>query len=539
MSCTQNIISSARTQENLNPAQEFVQSLIDTYNPATVLPVIGDDGLYHFLYLTYHKESYNFYVGKHTTKNLGDGYIGSGKHFQRALKKHGSQSFSHARLLFISTEDEAYKKEAELVNEELIKKYREELKVCYNLQTGGKGGSVYRSQETRDKIGQAKKEAWDEKRMKNLEGMDVDVPSNEVLNRLNERWSFEQGVKLYHPDTFHTKVITFKLDSGKKNPYLDEDLKECLSEKIGFKFGTTTEEVDKSHERYQEIEDFLKELKEKSFARIRDALDEKLMKNLEGTDVAVPSIEVLNRLNERWTFEQGVKLYHPQTFHTKVLMLKLDSGKKNPYLDEDLKECLSEKIGFKFGTTTEEVDKSHERYQEIEDFLKELKEKSFARKGKAKADPKYKAKYSQAIKEAFTRPEVKAKHSQAMKEVHARPEVKAKYSQALKEAFAIKELVNPATCETKKVHWEEMKPLLEKGWTLTAKEIRLYDPKEKNRHTRVKFEEKGKNVDKDKAYKRLIDLLDEGWQVGKPPKVVAEPEPLGDWNGLMDFLASL
>jgi hypothetical protein len=137
--------------------------------------------------------------------------------------------------------------------------------------------------------------------------------------------------------------------------------------------------------------------------------------------------------------------------------------------------------------------------------------------------PEVKAKISQASKEAHARPEVKAKLSQSVKEACARPEIKAKKSQYMREAQAKKELVNPSTGETKEVHWREMLPFLKDGWELTFKVITLFNPKDNNRRTTVTFERPNRKVDKDKAHARLIQLLEDGWEVGCHPK---------DFNGI-------
>ena len=284
----------------MNEAKAFVESILDKYKTHIDLPLMGADGKYHYIYLIYHKISFKFYIGKHSTPSLeGDKYLGSGTHILRALEKHGSQSFTHVRLSFFATAEEAYKAEEELITPEVLKKYRDQLKVCYNLMAGGLGGSSYLSEETRAKMSQSAKEAQ-------------------------------------------------------------------------------------------------------------------------------------NR-------------------------------------------------------------------------------------------PEVKAKRSLAL----ARPEVKAKWSQSAKEANSRPEVKAKISQAKKEALAIKELIS-VTGEKKQVHWKEMLPLLKEGWQLTSTEISIYNPSDNNRRTQVRFERKNRKVDKKKAYERLIKLLEDGWQVGYPPK---EWEGLGTGSG--------
>ena len=72
-----------------------------------------------------------FYIGKHKTKNLDDGYFGSGKFIQRAVKKYGREAFTKEILFVFDNEEKMNAKEAELVV------------LCeesYNLCLGGKGG---------------------------------------------------------------------------------------------------------------------------------------------------------------------------------------------------------------------------------------------------------------------------------------------------------------------------------------------------------------------------------------------------------------
>ena len=82
----------------------------------------------------------------HQTKNLEDGYMGSGKYLKRAIKKHGLENFTKEVLHIFSSEEEMRSKEAELVNEEFVA--RDD---TYNLCHGGKGGFGYINA-TRDHI---------------------------------------------------------------------------------------------------------------------------------------------------------------------------------------------------------------------------------------------------------------------------------------------------------------------------------------------------------------------------------------------------
>jgi group I intron endonuclease len=75
-----------------------------------------------------------YYIGKHQTTNLNDGYMGSGKLLRRAINKYGRESFIKEILHVFQTEEEMNLKEKELV---VISEQ------TYNLCEGGNGGFGY------------------------------------------------------------------------------------------------------------------------------------------------------------------------------------------------------------------------------------------------------------------------------------------------------------------------------------------------------------------------------------------------------------
>lgn len=77
-------------------------------------PAIGVDGLYHFLYITERLDDGKIYVGKHSTKDLNDGYQGSGYDIQDGIKL--GKQFKTTKLHFFKTENEAYAAEKSIVN---------------------------------------------------------------------------------------------------------------------------------------------------------------------------------------------------------------------------------------------------------------------------------------------------------------------------------------------------------------------------------------------------------------------------------------
>lgn len=78
-----------------------------------------------------------YYVGKHKTKNIDDGYLGSGLNIQRAIKKYGIENFKREILCFCENEELLNLKEKELI-EEILKDPN-----CYNIMYGGQGGWKY------------------------------------------------------------------------------------------------------------------------------------------------------------------------------------------------------------------------------------------------------------------------------------------------------------------------------------------------------------------------------------------------------------
>jgi hypothetical protein len=90
---------------------------------------------YHFIYKTTNLVNNKFYYGMHSTDNLDDGYIGSGTRLWNSIKKHGRDNFKLEILEFVESRELLKKREAELINEEMLKD-----PMCMNLKVGGEGG---------------------------------------------------------------------------------------------------------------------------------------------------------------------------------------------------------------------------------------------------------------------------------------------------------------------------------------------------------------------------------------------------------------
>lgn len=102
----------------------------------------ADSKRYNIIYKTTCIITNKFYIGMHSTDNLEDGYIGSGKRLWYSINKYGKDNHVCEILEFLPDRKKLSDREKELVNEELI---NEEL--CMNLKIGGIGGLGFISEE--------------------------------------------------------------------------------------------------------------------------------------------------------------------------------------------------------------------------------------------------------------------------------------------------------------------------------------------------------------------------------------------------------
>lgn len=91
--------------------------------------------MHYIIYKTTNLVNGKFYIGKHQTKNLDDGYRGSGKLLKRAIKKYGIENF-HTEILHHCRSE----KHMNLLEKIVVVPDPE---TNYNLCEGGAGGFGY------------------------------------------------------------------------------------------------------------------------------------------------------------------------------------------------------------------------------------------------------------------------------------------------------------------------------------------------------------------------------------------------------------
>ena len=110
---------------------------------------------YHFIYRTTNQVNGKFYVGMHSTDDLEDGYVGSGKRLGYSIRKYGLENHKFEILEFLPSREELRKREAEVVNEEMLNH-----PLCMNLKFGGEGGWDYLNKSKKNLYGNNGKDGF-------------------------------------------------------------------------------------------------------------------------------------------------------------------------------------------------------------------------------------------------------------------------------------------------------------------------------------------------------------------------------------------
>ena len=94
--------------------------------------------MFYYLYEIKNTVNNKIYVGVHQTKDINDGYMGSGTVINRAYEKYGKEQFVKTVLEYFNTREDMISQEIEIVNEDFL--LRDD---TYNVRRGGTGGFDY------------------------------------------------------------------------------------------------------------------------------------------------------------------------------------------------------------------------------------------------------------------------------------------------------------------------------------------------------------------------------------------------------------
>lgn len=96
-------------------------------------PFLGENQQYHYFYKIVNLLNGRYYYGIHSTKNLDDGYKGSGIHIKKAIQKYKTNNFEKHILKFFQTRLQLLQYESEIVTEQIIYDRK-----SYNATLGGR-----------------------------------------------------------------------------------------------------------------------------------------------------------------------------------------------------------------------------------------------------------------------------------------------------------------------------------------------------------------------------------------------------------------
>ena len=214
-------------------------------------PLVYDDGgYYHLIYKTTNLKNGKIYIGKHSTKDPYDSYLGSGKRVISAIKKYGIENFTKELLFCFTDEKEAYLKEEEIVTQEFVDRND-----TYNVITGGYG---FRSEDIKGKkhpmYGKKRKfkQESKDKMSKSRKGKKLTQETKDKLSKANKGKKLAQEAK----DKISKNHADF---SDENHPQAKRILKIDASGNIVTEYGCKKDCCAQEHIYYKKLSKIIKE----------------------------------------------------------------------------------------------------------------------------------------------------------------------------------------------------------------------------------------------------------------------------------------
>jgi len=110
---------------------------------------------YHFIYKTTCILNGKYYYGMHSTQNLDDGYLGSGKRLRYSIRKYGEENHEREIIEFCNSRQKLKQREKQIINLNEIAKTE-----CMNLMCGGEGGFISEEQQRKRSSAAGKRKAY-------------------------------------------------------------------------------------------------------------------------------------------------------------------------------------------------------------------------------------------------------------------------------------------------------------------------------------------------------------------------------------------
>lgn len=169
--------------------------------------------MYYTVYRITNVYNGKIYIGVHKTKNLNDGYMGSGRHLKNAMKKYGKDSFRKEYIAIFDNPEKMYDMEAELVNEHFVSH-----ESTYNIGLGGKN-VIESINEMGKNIYDGHAEQWEKIRPLGI-------------NKLRELFENDVKFRVTHKVRVHEGLVAYYKNGG-DNPFKGKKHSGETKRKIG------------------------------------------------------------------------------------------------------------------------------------------------------------------------------------------------------------------------------------------------------------------------------------------------------------------
>lgn len=567
---TNDIIISCQ-EDKASIAKEFCDSILEKYKGKE--PFQAEDGNYHYIYLTINTKNNKFYVGKHTTDSLKDGYIGSGHHLVKAINKYGKDSFTHYRLCFFSNSEDAYKEEALIVDYGYIERYRNRLQITYNLKTGGLGGTSpseetrvkqrnvmlgkkmslasrkkmsnaqilarrcpilrkrisEKSKESNNRAGAREKmsliitEAKSNRTLIDLDGGIHFLAKEDVLSRLKQKWKLASNkAYLYHPELFKNKESLREKDYYKmiaiKGRYNEEYQYQTIIDHLenGWVLGCASKIESKVRLTEEEVKYYLDKnimlenrIRQKEGLIRKDKMTSKKLIDLEGNVQDVHIDDILECLKLRWTFP----------LKSIVISHKYLSEKDNVESYEYLKtiRLVFKSVDTKtqYQTLISYLENGWGFYSFGEEQFKECVEYWLSKNKEIEKS---------ILKRIGEKTKKRGGNGNHLIDYNKSTDARLQASIRNKERYLIKPMIDTEG-NSIGVDRNEVLEKLKMGWNLDLKKVRVYHPvlcldkslKESEYLKPLSLIREGRCPDK--AKQNLISYLEQGWLLGEPTRI--------------------
>lgn len=198
---------------------------------------------FHFIYKTTCLVTEKYYLGMHSTDNMDDGYLGSGKRLKYSISKYGRDNHVREVVEMLPTREALVEREAELVDVDRLKDPgcmnilkggaacdEETMKKVSESHVGMKGKR--HTEESKQKMSEARKGKKNPKLSESLKGRPI---SAETRKKMSEKQKARQDLKQPKSEETKQKISVALKGQGmseERRKNISEATKRAMSEKL-------------------------------------------------------------------------------------------------------------------------------------------------------------------------------------------------------------------------------------------------------------------------------------------------------------------